>query len=167
MAKLFIAMFKNNPPIIHFLVCPKWHIVKQVPFSSSQLTSNTLVIFSCPYNRHMMQPHLPSNYLIIIFQIFCPERSFVKEVQARHLKMSCNFASTLISSYYSPPPKLSSFNASMWSHLQFFDSVQNFSLWSKYILSCSITAGNFYRPSSIHITSLHPFWTHFIKPLFL
>ena len=38
----------------------------------------------------------------------------------------------------------------MWAHLQFFDSAQNFSLWSKYILSCSIMAANFSRPSIIH-----------------
>ena len=114
-----------------------------------------------------MQPHLPSNYLFMIFQSFCPERNFLKEVQASHIKMSWNLCMNSISSYHSPPKKLSSCHASMWAHLQFFDSVQNFSLWSKYILSCSIMAANFSRPSIIHITYLHPFWAWFIKPLFL
>ena len=45
----------------------------------------------------------------------------------------------------------------MWAHLQILVSAQNFSLWSKYILSCSIMAVNFSRPSIIHITYLHPF----------
>ena len=115
---------------------------------------------SLPHTK--MQPHLPSNYLIMIFQSFFPERSFVKELQARHIQMSCHFAWSLISSYHSPPPKLSSCNASMWAHLQFFDSVQNFSLWSKYILSCSIMAVNFSIPSLIHITYLHQIWAYFI-----
>ena len=130
-----------------------------------KLLGHLFLSISLPHAK--MQPHLPSNYLIMIFQSFCPERSFVKEVQARHIQMSCHFAWSLISSYHSPPPKLSSCHASMWAHLQFFDSVQNFSLWSKYILSCSIMAANFSRPSIIHITYLHPFWAWFIKPLFL
>ena len=69
--------------------------------------------------------------------------------------MSYNFAWPFISSNNSLPPKLSSCHASVWAKLQIFVSVQNFSLWSKYILSCSIMAANFSRPSSIHITSLH------------
>ena len=39
-----------------------------------------------------MQTHLPSSNLIMIFQSLCLERNFVKEVQARHIQMSCNFA---------------------------------------------------------------------------
>ena len=130
-----------------------------------KLLGHLFLSISLPHYK--MQPHLPSNYLIMIFQSFCPERNFVKEVQARHIQMSCNFAWSSISSYHSPPPKLSSCHASMWAHLQFFDSVQNFSLWSKYILSCSIMAANFSRPSIIHITYLHPFWACFIKPIVL
>ena len=114
-----------------------------------------------------MQPHLPSSHLIMIFQSFCPERNFVKEVQARHIQMSCNLCMTSISSYHSPPPKLSSCNASMWALLQFFDSVQNFSLWSKYILSCSIMAVNLSRPYPTHITYLHQICAYFVWPFSL
>ena len=130
-----------------------------------KLLGHLFLSMSLPHAK--MQPHLPSSHLIVIFQNFCPERNFVKEVQARHILMICNFAWSFISSNHSPPPKFSSGNASMWAHLQFFDSVQNFSLWSKYILSCSIMAANFSRPSILHITYLHPFWAWFVKPLFL
>ena len=130
-----------------------------------KLLGHLLLSISLPHAK--MQPHLPSNYLIMIFQSFYPERSFVKEVQARPIQMSFHFAWSLLSSYYISPPKYSSCNASMWGHLLFFDSVQNFSLWSKYILYFSIMAANFSRPSIIHITYLHPFWAWFIKPLFL
>ena len=130
-----------------------------------KLLGHLFLSISLPHAK--MQPHLPSNYLIMIFQSFYPEISFVKEVQARHIQMIFHFAWSLISSYNSPPPKYSSCHASMWAHLQFFDSVQNFSLWRNYILSYSIMAANFSRPSIIHITYLHPFWACFIKPLFL
>ena len=130
-----------------------------------KLLGHLFLSLSLPHAK--MQPHLPSNYLIMIFQSFYPERSFVKEVQARNIQMSCHFAWTLISSYHSPPPKVSSCHASMWAELQFLISGQNFSLWSKYILSCSIMAANVSRPSIVHITYLHPFWACFIKPLFL
>ena len=113
-----------------------------------------------------MQPHLPSSHLIMIFQSFCPERNFVKEVQARHIQMSFNFEWSFISSNHIPPPKWISFNASKWAQPQIFVSVQNFSLWRKYILSCSIMAANFSMLSIIHITYLHPLWAWFIKPLF-
>ena len=130
-----------------------------------KLLGHLFLSISLPHAK--MQPHLPSNYLIMIFQSFYPERNFVKEVQSRHIQMSCNLCMTSISSYHSPTTKLSSGNASMWAHLQFLYSVQNFSLWSKYILSCSIMAANVSRSSVIHITYLHPFWAWFIKPLFL
>ena len=130
-----------------------------------KLLGHLFLSISLPH--HKIRPHLPSSHLIMIFQSFCLERNFVKEVQARHIQMSCNFAWTFISSYDSSPPKLSSCNASMWAQLQIFVSAQNFSLWSKYILSCSIMAVNSPRPSIIHITYLHPFWACFIKPLFL
>ena len=118
-----------------------------------KLLGHRFLSISLPHAK--MQPHLSSNYLIMIFQSFYPERSFMKEVKARHIQMSCNFAWSFISSSHSPPAKLSSFNASMWAQLQIFDSVQNFSLWSKYILSCSIMAVNFSRPYPIHIKYLH------------
>ena len=53
MAKLFIAMLKNNPPIILFLFCHKWNFAKQVLFIFTQLTPNLLDIFSYPYNCPM------------------------------------------------------------------------------------------------------------------
>ena len=48
----------------------------------------------------------------------------------------------------------------MWAQEQFFDSVQIFSLWSKYILSCSIMAENIalsypYDPPTQEIGSFH------------
>ena len=116
------------------------------------LLLNLFMSISLPHPK--MQPHFPSNYLIMIFQSFFPKRNFV-EVQARHIQMSWNFSWSSISSYHSPPPKLSSCHATMWAHLQFLVSGQNFSLWSKYILSCSIMAANISRTSSIHITSHH------------
>ena len=114
---------------------------------------NIFMSITLPHAK--IQAHLPSNYWLIILQSFCPERNFVKEVQARHIQMSCTFAWSFLSSNNSPPPKLSSFNATMWAQLQIFDSVQNFSLWSKYILSCFIMAVNFSRPYPIHINALH------------
>ena len=130
-----------------------------------KLLGHLFLSISLPHAK--MQPHFPSNYLIMIFQSFCPERSFVKEVQARHIQMSFHFAWSSISSYHSPPKKLSSCHASMWAHLQFFVSVQIFSLGSKYILYCFTMAENFPGPSPIHITYPHKFWDQFIKPLFL
>ena len=126
----------------------------------SKLLGHLFMSISLPHAK--MKPHLPSNYLIMIFQSFCPERSFVKEVQSRHIQMSCHFSWSFISSYHSPPPNWSSCHASMWAHLQFFGFVQIFSLWSKYILSWSIMDVNFSRPSIIHITYLHPIWAYFI-----
>ena len=125
-----------------------------------QTSWTSFLSISLPHAK--MQPHLPSNYLFMISQSFWPERNFVKEVQARHIQMSCNLCMTSISSYHSPPPKLSSCNASMWAHLQFFNSVQNFSLWSKYILSCSIMAENIPKHSPIHITHLPKRLAHFM-----
>ena len=131
----------------------------------SKILGHLFMFISLPHAK--IQLHLPSDYLLMIFQSFCPERNFVKEVQARHIQMSCTFACSFISSNHSPPTKLSSFNASMWAQLQIFDSVQNFSLWSKYILSCFIMAAKFSKPSLIHITYLHPISAYFIKPLFI
>ena len=125
----------------------------------SQLLGHILLSISLPYAK--MQPHLPSSHLIMIFQSFCPERNFVKAVQPRHIQMSCTFAWSFISSNHSPPPKLSSCHASMWAHLQFLYSVKNFSLWSKYILSCFILAESFSRSSPIHIITLHKTLAHF------
>ena len=130
-----------------------------------KLLGHRILSISLPHAK--MQPHFPSSNLIIVFQSFCPERNFVKEVQARHIQMSCNFAWSFISSNHRPPPKLSSCNASMWAQLQIFDSVQNFSLWSKCILSCSIMADNFSRPSPTHITYLHKIVAHFTWPIAL
>ena len=96
-----------------------------------KLLGHLFLSTSLPHAK--VQPHLPSNYLIMIFQSSCPERSFVKVVQARHIQMSCHFAWSIISSYHSPPPKLSSCDASIWAQLQILVSGQNFSLWSKYI----------------------------------
>ena len=76
-----------------------------------KLLGHLFMSISLPHAK--MQPHLPSNYLIIIFQNFYPARSFVNEVQHRHIEMSCNLCMTSISSYHSPPPKLSPFHASM------------------------------------------------------
>ena len=130
-----------------------------------KLLGHLFLSISLPHAK--VQPNFPSNHLIMIFQSSYLRELVVKEAQARHIQMSCHFAWSLISSYHSPPPKNSSCHASMWAHLQFFDSAQNFRLWSKYILSCSIMASNFSRPSIFHITYLHPFWACFIKPLFL
>ena len=104
-----------------------------------------------------MQPHLPSNYLIMICQSFRPERSFVKEVQARHIQMSWNFSRSFISSTHESTLNLSSFHSSMWAQLQFFISGHIFSLWSKYILSCSIMAAIFLGL----LLSIKPIFTHF------
>ena len=61
-------MFKNNPPIIIFLFCPKWHFVKQVLFIFAQLPPNLVDIFSCPY--HCSVPNFKLICLVIIFQQF-------------------------------------------------------------------------------------------------
>ena len=53
-----------------------------------KLLVHLFLSISLPHAK--MQPHLPSNYLIMIFQSFYPERSFVKEVQAKHIQMSCH-----------------------------------------------------------------------------
>ena len=55
----------------------------------------------------------------------------------------------------------------MWAQEQFLFSVQIFSLWSKCILSCSIMADNFSRPSPTHITYLHTIVAHFTWPIAL
>ena len=157
MAKYFIFHVYHHAQIIHFLFCPKWHIVKQVLFSLCPIDLKLLghLFMSISFPHAKMQPHLPSSHLIMIFQSFCPERNLVKEAQARHIQMSCSFEWSFISSNHSLPPKLSSCHASMWAQLQIFVSAQNFRLWSKYILSCSIMAANISRTSSIHITSHH------------
>ena len=126
----------------------------------SKLLGHLFMSISLPHAK--IQAHLPSNYLSMIFQSFCLERNFVKEVQARHIQMSCTFAWSFISSNHSPAQKLRSCNDSMCAQLQIFDFVQNFSLWSKYILSCSIMAAKFSRFSLIHITYLHPIWAYLI-----
>ena len=92
-----------------------------------KLLGHLFLSISLPHAK--MQPHLPSNYLIMIFQSFCPDRSFVKKVQARHIQMSCNFARFFIWSNNDSPPNLSSCNLSMWTQLQILDSGQIFSLW--------------------------------------
>ena len=68
MAKLFIAMLKNNPPIILFLFCPEWCIAKQVQLIFARLTPNFLDIFSCPC--HCTMPKFNSTCLVNIVEQF-------------------------------------------------------------------------------------------------
>ena len=78
MAKYFIAMFKNHPPIILFLFCPNWHFAKQVLFTFIQLTPNFLDIFSCPNN--CLMPKFNSICLVNI-----PEQIFKVPVWGKWL----------------------------------------------------------------------------------
>ena len=51
-----------------------------------KLLGHRFLSISLPHAK--MQPHLPSNYLIMIFQSSCLREVVVKEVQARHIQMS-------------------------------------------------------------------------------
>ena len=81
--------------------------------------------------------------------------------------MGWNFSILSSISNHYPPHKFSSFHWTMWAQEQFLFSVQIFSLWSKCILSCSIMADNFSRPSPTHITYLHNIVAHFTWPIAL
>ena len=126
----------------------------------SKLLVHLFMSISLPHAK--IQLHLPSDYLSMIFQSFCPERNFVKEVQARHIEISWNFATSFIWSTHDSIPNLSSFHSSMWAQLQFFVSGHILGLWSKYILYSFNVAEIFPGPSPIHITYLHKIWDHFI-----
>ena len=90
MAKLFIAMFKNNSPIFLFLFCPEWHFVKEVSFIFFLVTPNLFghVYMSKKLPHEQVQIYLPSQSSLVIFQSFCQTESFVKEVLARSTQMS-------------------------------------------------------------------------------
>ena len=169
MAKYFIAMFKNNPSIILFLFCPGWQIVKQVPSTFAQLTPKLLDSFSCPY--HWIMPKFNSICLVNIpEQIFgssCLREVIVKEVQARHIQMSWNFARIFIWSNNESPPNMISCNSTMWAQLQILVSGQIFSLWSNYILYCFNWAENLPGHASTHIHSLHQVLPQLVNPIAL
>ena len=78
MAKYFISMFKNNPPLILFLFCPKWHFAKEVLFIFAWLTPKFLDSFSCPY--HWLMPKFNSICLVNI-----PEQFFKVHVWRKWL----------------------------------------------------------------------------------
>ena len=90
MAKYFIAMFIDHPPIIIFLFCPKWHFVKEVSFIFFLLTPNLFghVYMSKLLPHAQFQIYLPSQSSSVNFQSFCLTEGFVKEVLARSTQMS-------------------------------------------------------------------------------
>lgn len=55
-----------------------------------KLLGHLFLSISLPHAK--VQPYLPSNYLIMIFQSSCLREVVVKEVQTRHIQMSCNLA---------------------------------------------------------------------------
>ena len=84
MAKYFICHVYHHAQIIHFLFCPKWHIVKQVLFSFSQFTSNSLDTFSCPYHFHMPKCNL---IFLVIISLWFSKVSIQKEALWRRCKL--------------------------------------------------------------------------------
>ena len=81
-----------------------------------------------------IQLNFPSKYSWAIYQSSCLREVIVKEVHARHIQMSWNFAWSFISSNQSSTQYLSSCNVYMWAQPQILVSGQIFSLWSNYIL---------------------------------
>ena len=84
MAKYFICHVCHHAQIIHFLFCPKWQNVKQVTFIFSQLTSNSLDTFSCPYHFHMPKCNL---ICLVIISLLFSKVSIQKEALWRRCKL--------------------------------------------------------------------------------
>ena len=118
------------------------------PIMSWMADCEASAIYLCPIDSKLLghlfmskwlphdkfQLNFPSKYSWAIFQSSCLRESVVKEVLARHIQMSWNFARSFIWSNHHSPPNFSSCNSSMWSQLQILVSSQIFSLWSNYIL---------------------------------
>ena len=114
-----------------------------------------------------IQLNLPSKYSWAIFQSSCLREVIVKEVQARHIQMSWNFARSFIWSNHDSPPNMSSCNSSMWAQLQILVSGQIFSLWSNYILYCFNWAETLPGHASTYINSLHQVLPQLVNPIAL
>ena len=99
--------------------------------------------------------HLLSNYFPVIFQRFCPERNFVKEVYSRHVQMRWNLVTSFIWSNHASSPNLSSWRSYLWAQLQVLVSGKICTLWSNPILPCFIWAANLPGHSYVYLYSLH------------
>ena len=91
----------------------------------------------------------------------------MKEVQARHMEMSWNFARSFIWSNNDSTPNMSSCNSSMWAQTQILVSGQIFSLWSNYILYCFNWAKTLPGRESTYIKSLHQVLAQLVNPIAL
>ena len=129
-----------------FLVAPK-------------LFGHAYISKSLPHVK--IQHHFPRQSSSVIFQSFCQREGIVKEVLARSIQMSWNFAHSLI---WSPPPICSPIQSSMWAQDQIFDSGNIFRSWSKCILYCLKNSHKLPDHDPTNKTSLHPIWDHFNEP---
>ena len=92
-------------------------------------------------------------------QTFCQTEGIVREVLARVIQMSWNFACLFLCSYLYTFPNFSPIQSSMWAQDQIFDSGNIFRLWSKCILYCFINSEKIPDHAPTYITSLHKFGT--------
>ena len=130
-----------------------------------KLFGHSFLSISLPHAK--IQLYLDIKSPLANFQSFWLTRSFVKQVLARSIQMSWNFASIFICSNHDSPPSFNPIQSSMWAQPQILVSGQIFTLWSNYILYCSIISENLPEHSHDHKTSLHQFWDQFMEPIFL
>ena len=77
-----------------------------------KICGHSFLFISLPHAK--IQLNLASKYFLANFQSFWSIGSFVKQVLARSVQMSCNFSIISICSNYSAPPNLRITPSTMW-----------------------------------------------------
>jgi hypothetical protein len=157
--------FINTP----FLILPQLAVCEAstiyICLLALKLFMHYLLSISLPHAK--IQLYLDIKSLLANFQSFWATGIFVKQVLARNIQLSWNFASIFICSNHDSPQSFNPIQSSMWAQPQILASGQIFTLWSNYILYCSVIAENLPEHSPTHITYLHQIRAHFIPPFIL
>ena len=121
--------------------------------NASKLFGHLFLSISLPHAK--IQLNLPSKNSSAIFQSSCLKEVMVKEVLARHIQMSWNFARSFIWSNHHSPKDLSLIQSSIWARHPIFDFGHIFKLWSNYILYCFIMAEHLLGHAATPTNHLH------------